>query len=280
MASTLVAILALLTSAADGLSVLQPTAKWRVDFAEQRCVAVHSYLGVGGAAVTLALKPSVTGATLQVTLAEAGGPIGAEQNDIAVRMDGAAGETVVRTTLLRYADKQKRLRYASFSLPSDRFAALGAASTMSLNGIGYRNAIALPQIGNVLALLEGCTEDLRRLWHIDKSGADDIAQEARSIESMNNVFRDDDYPEIAIAKLQVGRLEMLVLIDEKGRVQDCNVEKSSGVAVLDATGCTSMELRARYAPALDRNGNPVKSSAAVNLEFRMGGPGGVDWLSQ
>ena len=270
----------LLVAAGDNPPLLQPIDKWRVDFAEERCLALHSYQSERGQSATLALKPSPNGAAVQVTLAESGEVIRADQKDVTVRILGPSTSMPVRTTLLQYADKRKRIRYASFSLPADQMKVLSAASGISITGIGFQRGLALHQMSAALDLLNGCSEDLRRVWHIGGEGEAAIGQPAKAMGSMKAVFRDEDYPDIASAKSQVGKLNMLVLVDEQGRVRDCSVEQTSGVAVLDATGCISMELRGRYAPALDRAGKPVKTYAMVNLEFRMGGPAGSDWIAQ
>jgi protein TonB len=59
---------------------------------------------------------------------------------------------------------------------------------------------------------------------------------------------------------QEGTVQFLLLVDEKGAVAGCHIEKPSGVPILDAAGCQVIRERLKLTPARDAQGRPVRSS--------------------
>jgi protein TonB len=79
----------------------------------------------------------------------------------------------------------------------------------------------------------------------------------------------DDYPPAAIAAREQGRVEFVVLVGPDGRVSSCYVTASSGSAVLDRATCQVMQRRARYTPATDKKGNPVRALVFQQVVWRL-----------
>jgi protein TonB len=74
------------------------------------------------------------------------------------------------------------------------------------------------------------------------------------------LFDASDYPAEAVKHEQEGSAQYLLLIDEHGSVSGCHVTKASGVPVLDAMGCQVFRQRAKFKPAVDSKGIPVRSA--------------------
>ena len=55
-------------------------------------------------------------------------------------------------------------------------------------------------------------------------------------------------------------MQFLVLVDQTGSVAGCDVATTSGNPLLDGMGCQVIRKRARFMPALDLNGKPVRDS--------------------
>lgn len=66
-----------------------------------------------------------------------------------------------------------------------------------------------------------------------------------------------DYPRAAAAARIEGVLTTRVVVDQRGRVAECRVVRSSGNADLDDTTCRLLQQRLRYAPARDAKGFPT-----------------------
>jgi outer membrane biosynthesis protein TonB len=64
---------------------------------------------------------------------------------------------------------------------------------------------------------------------------------------------------------------MTFLIDEQGRIADCTVDQTSGVAVLDTMSCYVISRRARFTPALGADGKPVRSAHETRVRWRIPG---------
>lgn len=60
-----------------------------------------------------------------------------------------------------------------------------------------------------------------------------------------------------------------ILIDEKGKVADCTVTQTSGLAALDSQTCFIITSRAKFVPAVGADGNPAKHSMSPRIQWKM-----------
>jgi periplasmic protein TonB len=79
----------------------------------------------------------------------------------------------------------------------------------------------------------------------------------------------DDYPSSAQREGAEGTTGTRMTIGADGRVQSCDVTSSSGNSALDQAACRNLQRRARYEPALDRDGNPTTSTATRNVRWQL-----------
>jgi protein TonB len=79
----------------------------------------------------------------------------------------------------------------------------------------------------------------------------------------------DDYPPVAIAMREQGRVVMRLDIGPDGRVSWCAVQSSSGSSSLDSVSCRLMLRRARFTPAIDSNGNAAAGSIVQALDWKL-----------
>lgn len=78
----------------------------------------------------------------------------------------------------------------------------------------------------------------------------------------------DDYPASALARREQGKVRFLLGVGPDGRVRDCVIVASSGSSALDAATCAIMRRRARFTPAMDAHGNPVRAGIRQEVEWR------------
>jgi len=81
---------------------------------------------------------------------------------------------------------------------------------------------------------------------------------------VQNVVSPDDYPAGAKGRGTVG---MDLFTDKEGRVTECRITQSGGSWQLDAATCNVVQRRARFTPALDRDGNPSIGRIAVQVDW-------------
>ncbi|HEX2803352.1 MAG TPA: energy transducer TonB, partial [Sphingomicrobium sp.] len=68
-----------------------------------------------------------------------------------------------------------------------------------------------------------------------------------------------------------GGVGLVLLVDETGKVADCSVIRTSGVAALDAQACTILKLRGKLEPAIGADGKPAKGSLVGSVNWRIAG---------
>jgi protein TonB len=72
------------------------------------------------------------------------------------------------------------------------------------------------------------------------------------------VLRGRDFPRSMLDQWPRGQTVFLRLrVDSRGFVSECNVDRGTGVATIDSQLCNVAHDRLRFAPALDRAGQPV-----------------------
>ncbi|WP_240504405.1 energy transducer TonB [Tsuneonella mangrovi] len=76
-----------------------------------------------------------------------------------------------------------------------------------------------------------------------------------------------DYPSAALRRNESGTVTMQITIGADGRVQGCNVIRSSGSSSLDDAACRGMQRYARYNPALNDAGDPVSSTTSQSIRY-------------
>jgi periplasmic protein TonB len=77
---------------------------------------------------------------------------------------------------------------------------------------------------------------------------------------VRTLFSGDDYPASAQSAGAEGTAQAQLTIGPDGRVQACNLIRSTGNGALDSATCNILRRRAKFVPAKDSNGNPTSDS--------------------
>jgi protein TonB len=77
-----------------------------------------------------------------------------------------------------------------------------------------------------------------------------------------------DYPQALVGSGAQGRTVVRLGVAATGRVVRCEVLRSSGTAVLDATTCRLLAHRAAFVPGRDAAGNPVPGDYSGAIDWR------------
>jgi TonB family protein len=267
-------------SAADPL---QPTGKWVVEFADAQCVATRNY-GPADKPFYLVLKAPPLGSVLQLGVIRQGPGSDARQIDGEIRFDENAP---LRTNLLQFGVQKLRQQAVLVNLPLQSLAPMRQATTLhirvredvrridtriNLGSQGIDVRFALTQMGPLLKTLDSCVADLKKVWNV-KEGETGPAGSSESApsRSLAEVFSNEDYPAVALAKGQSGDVAFALLIDEQGKVADCTVVETSGAASLDAQSCGIIRSRGRFLPAKGPDGKPIKSAFLGRIRWRIAG---------
>jgi TonB family protein len=76
-----------------------------------------------------------------------------------------------------------------------------------------------------------------------------------------------DYPAAAIEAGESGITSFRLDVAKDGTVARCTVTESSGSPLLDTTACALLRMRARFHPALDKNGRPVTDTYSARFRW-------------
>jgi TonB family protein len=244
---------------------LQPTRGWVVDYRDDQCLATRDY-GSADKPLTLGVRPSPNGETYELMVARPhSGPDFANEQKGAVNF----GRGKIKSWLLNYGGKSTRSDIYQFRISAAEMQQARSAPTVTLS---TESAAAftfqLASMPALLKTLEDCTMDLKRYWNMGAGNEQLVA--AASKGDLRGIFSADDYPQEALYRGQGGDSVFLLLIDEKGNVAGCHVLEPSGVPALDAMGCQVIRKRAKFVPATDAQGKPIRSTVTTpKISWRM-----------
>ncbi len=99
--------------------------------------------------------------------------------------------------------------------------------------------------------------------------APNLAQDALPRGNAGNWITDADYRSSWINRGYSGVASFSLSINERGRVSDCSIIRSTGHDALDQATCRLLERRARFNPAKDSNGNAVAGTFDSSVNWRI-----------
>ena len=236
-----------------------PTGKWVIDYAEHQCTASRAF-GTANKPLHFVIKPSPGGEVTKIALIENGPRFEGFQEDATIELEGPQK---LRTTQLAYGLSKKHFRL--INLDNVQTAALGRSSSIRWGN----DALDLGPMAQVMKVLEDCRRDLRRYWNIGPELSGKLTSGPKPERPLVSYFSSDDYPSQALSRNQQGTTAFVLLIDEKGLIRDCMVEKTSGIATLDIMACLVIVKRAKFSPALDAGGKPTRDAYFQRIKWMM-----------
>lgn len=94
------------------------------------------------------------------------------------------------------------------------------------------------------------------------------ASDARLL-NLHELVTPQDYPRVSLVNNEQGSVTVTLKIDPSGLVESCRIARSSGHVALDEQTCALFRARARFEPAKDRNGRPVRSSHTQQISWKL-----------
>lgn len=248
-------------------SAKTPTAKWVVNFDRSQCVASRNY-GSESEPVVLFLKAPALGAVMQLGILRSGkGGRYADQLDAKISIDGAA---LTRTSMLAVMTGQPGTKLFRINLPLEQFKTVSTAKTLTIEGSReLRESFVLTNMDSLLKIMNQCVIDLRKVWNIAEDKGSPSTHKQRVGGNLVGLFRPDDYPATAMDTNATGKLQFVLLIDEAGKVADCTVTETSGIAALDAQSCAIVAQRARFRPAVGADGKAAKDAVLQSISWKI-----------
>lgn len=261
------ALLALLFPASVHAAPRAPTGKWVVDFAEHQCVASREY-GTADKPLALVFKQPLAGDIMQIGVIYKGraGKF-AEQVDGRLRVDELPA---IRSSMIKFGVKERGELVITTNLPLGQFATVRQGQSLNFAAPPSLNeTFQLSSVEPLMKVMDSCVADLRRVWNDGSTNPGRLQRGA--VGTLQGMFKAEDYPEIAVFQTKGGSVTFVVLVNEQGRVADCTVVQTSGVAALDAQSCAIVVERARFQPATGADGKPAKSIFRQRVTWQITG---------
>jgi TonB family protein len=235
-------------------SVLQPIDNWNLDYGSTQCAAARSF-GTASNPIVFGIVPSLSGNSYELLVSlPRPGPTFAHESRGTVDF----GRGAIDSGLLSYGGKGVQLSVLQFRIGAAQMEQVRSASMVSLRSEnGDRYTFALSDGPALLDGLRKCTADLQQYWNMDGRMSLDVAKAATG--DIRSIFTASDYPTEALMRQQQGTPQYQLLVDGSGVVAGCDVFASSGAPALDAAGCEVIREKAKFSPATDNQGAPVRS---------------------
>ncbi len=240
-------------------SPLPPSSPWQLDYAENECRLIREF-GSGDNQLWLRIA---RGSTLDKFDMMVGGATLPKSNMI-VDMTMSASSTGPAETknALPYTAQIAGASHNIYSiLGADQSLLVAAANSEMLDlKIGSKAEIAFQMKGlnKARTALSTCHDDLlTNVFKVDVAKMRALQSPPLPAKGVERWVTTDDYPTPALVKNLTGKTQLVLSVDEKGKIADCTVIISSGHASLDQTACALMKKRGSFTPAKDANGNDV-----------------------
>ncbi|WP_176141484.1 energy transducer TonB [Sphingopyxis flava] len=265
---------------------LDPSSPWNVHYAEDYCRLIRVF-GSGREAVTLIIDQYEPGDEFRISL-------------MGERMKGAAGsdearirfgEALPQQYVLFYtgsigtnpawifvenirirplSDTEKTVLSARGSVPVAPIADHEKASVNFIDiGRPLRHSLRLrtgPMKASFAAMNE-CTDELLTHWGIDAERHKMRLRSAIPARSPSTWLRAGDYPSAMLQKGMPGLVEFRLDVGADGFPTACHIQQSTHPEGFDRTVCDRLMKRARFEPALDRDGKPMASYYRDSVRF-------------
>ena len=255
--------------AAGPLVEARATGSWQVDFGEQRCVALRSFVA-GRTPVVLAIEPNPDGSGSRVLfrLPEGRGEpvVGFERATFAIN-----GTKVSDGISLWPAEGSGQLLMTGAREDEDDGVRLAGMREVSLASSQLSARLPLSGMARVAGLLERCNRGLLASYGFAEAEQERLASWPRLSMPIGRIFSAEDYPRDALRGGWQGEVRVRVDVDAAGSPKGCALRYGSGWPSLDQATCRVLMARARFEPARDKAGQPMASPSFHTVRWRVPG---------
>jgi TonB family protein len=166
---------------------------------------------------------------------------------------------------------QSGLRHILLNIDDASYASVANEGVISISVSGEMDEeFAIPGFAAAVQLLDQCAVDLGRHWGFTKEQQKSLAKAPEPLQPLHKYFDPSDYPEAAMMRGSSGRAKVRITVSETGQPTDCVLIKPSGDTALDAATCSVFMQSARFHPALDNSGKPMKALIVENVSWYLG----------
>lgn len=132
---------------------------------------------------------------------------------------------------------------------------------------GKRFRLETGSLGAPMAAMRTCVDDLVKKWGYDPVQQAQLSRPATPTKSPGSWLRNDDYPAGSLRNGHNGLVQFRLDIDPSGVVTGCYVLHRTNPDDFADLTCKLISKRAKFVPALGKDGQPVKSFFISKARF-------------
>lgn len=269
--------------------VLDPSGHWVVDYADDSCRLVRQF-GTGDDKAIVIFNRFEPGDDFQLTLAGEPfrfgqsngraklkfGPTEVEQKHGFARgnFSGNLPALVFRgfqriAPLTEYEKEQfKSDTSGEYVLPPISEERKAAVDRLLIgHPLSRRVALNLGAMDKPFAALSICMDELMTHWGIDVIKHKHLSKPVRPDRTSYPWFMASDYPTFMLKKKKQNLVQVRLSVDEKGQPSACHIQQSTNQGAYDERICKAYMRRAKFFPALDKEGIPIASYYRLSVNF-------------
>lgn len=127
--------------------------------------------------------------------------------------------------------------------------------------------LELGSMGRPMAEMRKCMDTLLTHWGYDPKIVASLSRPVRPLGNPGDWIRSGDYPNKALLAGHSGIVQFRLDLDETGKVRGCHILARTNPDEFADLSCELLNRRARFSPALDAAGKPVKSFWVNKVRF-------------
>lgn len=132
---------------------------------------------------------------------------------------------------------------------------------------GKRFKLETGSFGKPMQAMRACVDDLIKSWGYDPVQQATLSAKPQPRTKPGSWLTNADYPSGAALAAQNGIVQFRLDIDETGKVASCRVLHRTNPDSFSALTCKRISQRAKFRPARDKNGKPVRSYYVDKARF-------------
>lgn len=257
----------------DDPQMLQPSSDWILDYADDSC-ALQRTFGEGEDTVFMEMRAFGAGNGFQFRLYGEGLSTRRSVTHFRYHPD-AEGWEIENAQLLDFPDGRKGVQFMVGLIPPPAADETDSRTetddwwrerSEQVTGLTVGGSLEEPvslhfvSLGAPFEALDACVDELRTHWGIDVEAHRNLTRAAQPVNQRfwyNRVAQ--LYPRYMLQRGVNAALRVRVIVGTNGRVEECAVQAGISNDVFDEQACDAITRHGRFEPALDANGDPIRS---------------------
>lgn len=241
-------------SADDGMLEAAPTSQWHVALEDGLCHLVRTF-SAGDAGIQFILRRRAPYYPFELNIVSDGLP---HRKRTPVTQYDLADDPVEHE--VSYHLKDGEWEGFSVNLSGDYFDSPVDQSLIVRRAFSQDFALPLPQLGQALAIMDQCLDEVVRGWGLDPAQQRGLTKLPVPDENVGTLVVEALGRTRRVSE-RVGQdsLYTVILVGADGRATRCTIEGAVGESDEGRDACRAIMRGARFEPALDGDGQPVES---------------------